>query len=325
MPPSKWPAPVRAAPALLVALVLLAGCSGAVPEESTTPSASASGTPTTTAAPPPTTPPAGPPPPPASGKMTIYGVVVDAAVRPVQANITLVETRDVQHGSRFRFDGLDAGTYFLRFEAPGFIDQTLPVTPQDAKRELHVVLEAKAVVRLDHVTVHHHGIAQCWVEVLIIPAQCDYALTAAGQDPVFNTTNAFQLTIESGWRTVVGDLEFGGNPGFDGLRVRVDGGQHADGLGTYEQYARFNASESFTFRLEPGETYPDGVAPVPANTTVLQFTVYPQSHLWHATCEGEVPGPCALGVGGGIDVEFDLYLTTFYANPAPPGWSLANV
>ncbi|MCA1811587.1 MAG: hypothetical protein LC623_06200, partial [Halobacteriales archaeon] len=141
----------------------------------------------------------------------------------------------------------------------------------------------------------------------------------------FNNTSVISVDVQDGWKTIVGDLVFNTTqPLLDGLRVTVQGSHNQTGLGTYEQYGRFEGQHSFTFRVEPGASYPDGTAgEVPQNTTSFRFNVYPHSHAWHTACIAGVA--CFLGVGAGLNVEFDLFVTVFYGAPAPEGFTLQQV
>jgi hypothetical protein len=218
-----------------------------------------------------------------------------------------------------------AGTYFLRARAAGHHEQTLTIDAERARDPVRFVLEAIPAEQVHQVTTHFRGRIECALEAGIISPSCDSAITHGGGPALFEANQTTLVGVKPGWRSVVGDLVFdaASEPGIDGLRVTVRGALDAGDSGSYEQYGRFNDTRSFTFRLEPGGTYPDGTEPVPGNTTAFEFAVYPQSHLWHATCDAGVP-PCLLGVGFGTDIEFDLYVTAFYGKAAPEGWSLQD-
>jgi hypothetical protein len=85
------------------------------------------------------------------------------------------------------------------------------------------------------------------------------------------------------------------------------------------QYGRWHAPTSFVARLEPGGNYTDGTEPVPAEATGFQVDIYPHSHGYHPTC---IPVfGCPLGVGAAVNVDFDVYATLFYVDPAPADYS----
>ena len=113
---------------------------------------------------------------------------------------------------------------------------------------------------------------------------------------------------------------FRGNP--VAVVLQGEGLSDADMLNEYEQYGRFQDTKPYTAVLEVGQTYPDGTGPVPANLTALDLVVYPQGHGWHQVCEPTDEVGCFLGAGAGIDVTFDLYVTVFYNQPVPEGYTL---
>jgi hypothetical protein len=336
-------------PLLAVAAFLLAGCAGAATQTTgdvshtvitkgtrggTSSPASGAPAPQPGASPQPSSPSSSPSPssaPSADARMTIRGVVVDAALHPLQANVTILETgavRETGAGGAFRFEDLRPDVYFLTARSAGFRAQTLSVTPEAARQEVRFQLEATPPQGPYNQTHHLRGAFECALEVLILSPSCDSLITdehGLGHPELgrFNDTSALTVDVQDGWRTIVGDLVFDGSsqPLLDGLRVTVKGSHNQTGLGTYEQYGRFDGRGSFTFRVEPGATYPDGTAgEVPQNTTSFKFNVYPHSHAWHTLCVAG--GPCFLGVGAGLNVEFDLFVTVFYGAPAPEGFTM---
>jgi hypothetical protein len=264
--------------------------------------------------------------------MNIHGVVVDEAVHPLNATVSILETGQSQptgSGGAFRFDNLRPDVYFLTARADGFHSKTLSVTPEAAAADsLRFVLEAMPTNVPYNTTVHFRGHIECALETLILSPSCDSLLTdpSVHQHAVFSTNSSTLLLVDNNWKTVVTDVVFdpGTQPALDGLRITVRGSHNVSSLGAYQQYGRFNASHPFTFRIEPGATYPDGTGgPVPENTTVFKFDVYPQSKEWHKVCEvPPVGSECFLGVGAGKDVQFDLYMTVFYVQKAPDGFTV---
>ena len=316
---------MREAVVLILLGLLVAGCADPDPAPATV-ATGTSATPTAAAPPSASAPPPTAPPAPGATRFDIRGVVVDEALRPLAANVTLVErglTVQTGAGGAFAFKDVVAGTYFLRANAPGHREQTLTVDAARARDPVRFVLEAVASEQVHNVTVQFRGRIECALEAAIITPSCDSAVTSQGGPALFEANQTATVGLEYGWRTVVADLVFdtASQPGIDGLRVTVRGTRDADDTGEYEQYGRFNGTASFTFRLEPGVQYPEGTQPVPGNLTGLEFAVYPQSHLWHAACDPS-SGRCFLGVGAGTDVQFDLFVTAFYGEPAPAGWSL---
>lgn len=292
----------------LLLLVLLAGCTA----PNVGPAASSSVVPSAA----PTT-------------LTLHGVVVDAALHPLpNATTTVLELHRSAQGATFRFPDVAAAPYTLTASAAGFHSKSLVVSPAQADQEIRFVLDVDPAQTAYNVTTHFHGSMQCALEAGIISPSCDTLVTAAGGPQVTPSNTSTILPVDAQWRTVVADVVFDASkqPGLQGLRVTVQGTSDQSELGTYQQYGRFNGTSSFTFHLEPGGAYPEGIKPVPTNTTQFRFDVYPQSLGWHATCQPPAPasGPCLLGAGAGTDVEFDLYLTTFYGRAAPAGFTLRH-
>lgn len=228
---------------------------------------------------------------------------------------------------RFRFADVAPGTYILDFALPGFENATLRATVTDADIALDVRLRQIDAIEAHEERVHFAGHLACAAEYIIISGGCDAVVSSdqtLGLDPVFDGNSTFEVDLGPGWRTMVVDVVFDGSeqPGLDGLRTSVAGVRADRELQDYEQYGRFHGAESYTFRIEPGGTYEDGVAPVPINATTMRLDVLPHSHGWHAVCVPPEDGTCFLGVGAGLDVVFDVYVTAFYGEPAPEGFSL---
>lgn len=272
-----------------------------------------------------------------SVSMTIRGIVTDKALRPIPtARVEIAENgraQNVTASGTFELTGLVPSNYFVTATAPGYGNQTLSVAHPKGQAQSQTTLEF-ILERLPTNTAYHddpvrfHGHIECALEVLIITPSCDTILTAdpLSQDPLLNGTFSALLPVGPGWKTVVVDVVFdpANQPGFDGLRVTARGSYDPHQLGTYEKYGQFIGADDFTFRIEPGQSYEEGDKPVPSNTTMFQLDTYPHSHGWHAVCDPRPDGDCFLGVGAGIDVDFDLYMTVFYGEPAPVDWSLAK-
>lgn len=295
----------RSRPFLLVAALLAAGLAGCAGPAATV-DAPAGGGPAVT--------------------MSIVGLVQDEALTAVPdatvqvRSFNLTTTTDAAGG--FRFDGLAPSAYLVDVAAEGFEGATLTAEPTaTGNSSLIFVLVRPASLRPAVEVLRFEGIYQCAFEAVIIPGSCDVLLeeTGTGVSP-FSDTSTFQLGLNPNWRSIAIDVDFdlSTNPGLEGLRLVVRGLDDADMLNEYQQYGRFGGAEPFTARLDVGGTYDDGAGPVPGNLTALELVVYPQGYGWHATCAAE----CALGVGAGVDVTFDLYVTVFYNQPAPDGYTL---
>ena len=265
----------------------------------------------------------------APSSMTIVGLVQDeafGAVAGAQVSLRLVDRTTVtDDAGGFRFDGLPLSAYLVDVNASGFEPATLTAEPSpDGNSSLGFVLLQATSLRPRTESMHFKGIFECAFEALIIPGSCDTASTTFGGPGVFNDTSVFQVGLGRRWQSVVVDVDFdpGTHPGLEGLRLVVRGVNDEDQLNEYQQYGRFSGSAPFTARVDVNATYEDGTAAVPSNLTLMELTVYPQGHGWHQACEPTGEFGCFLGAGAAADLQFDLYVTVFYNEPAPDGFTL---
>lgn len=261
----------------------------------------------------------------ADDRMRIAGLVEgdtllplgNATVAIAELNLT-VRTDDL---GTFHFPPLPPHVYSVAASHAGYGTVALVARPETNAGSLDFVLPRVAVHTPRQDAFHFRGALECGFEALIIAGSCD-----ANQGVLGNQTE-FDFGLTANWTTTVVDVVFdaNANPGLDGLRLVVRGQGDADRLGTYRQFGRFHNATSYTVRLEPGHTYPDGTAPLDANLTRMVLDVYPQGRLYHEACVPPTPvhaGECALGAGAGTNIAFDLYVTVFYVTPAPPGYTL---
>lgn len=259
------------------------------------------------------------------GAMTIVGLVQNESFAPIPGAAVSLRltnlTTATDAGGLFTFSGLALGPYVVDVLAEGFAPANLTAEPR-LNVSLTFVLAPPTSGVPDPQVMHFQGLIQCALEAVIITPSCDTLVDVTGQASLFDDISTFEAGVNTGWTAAVLDLDFdpNANPGLDGLRITVQGRNDADKLNAYQQYGRFHGSEPFTVLLEPGQTYEDGNEPVPANATSLQFEVYPHGHGYHAACV-PVFAICPLGVGTGLNVRFDLYVTLFYG-PVPDGYSL---
>lgn len=261
--------------------------------------------------------------------MAVLGLVQDEAFKGIagaQVSLRLVDrTTTTDASGAFRFEGLPLSAYLVDVNATGFEPATLTAEPQaDGNSSLNFVLQRATGLRPRVEVSHFKGIFECAFEALIIPGSCDTASTTFGGPGVFNDTSVFQVGLGRNWRTIVVDVDFdpANHPGLEGLRLVVRGVNDADQLNEYQQYGRFSGSAPFTARLDVNGTYEEGTMAVPGNITLAELTMYPQGHGWHQVCEPTEQFGCFLGAGAATDLRFDLYVTVFYNQPAPDGYSL---
>ncbi len=263
---------------------------------------------------------------PVSHGMTIVGLVQNETFAPVAGAHVALRLTDqatvTDAGGLFSFHDLLLAPYLVDVVAEGYTNATLNAEPRD-NVSLSFVLVRPGPLVPEPVVLHFQGSFQCALEAFIITPSCD-TLLDEGNLSVFEDISTFDFGLNPQWSGVVVDVDFAEHPGLDGLRVTVQGRNDADQLNAYEQYGRFHGSDPFTFLLEPGREYPDGAKAMPENATALQLEVYPHGHGWHALCTPPAPDiqPCPLGVGFALSVQFDLYVTIFFVDPAPAGYSL---
>ncbi len=271
------------------------------------------------------------PPPP--GDMIITGLVQSNALVPLAAaNVSISElglhvVTDAY--GRFTLPGIQPSIYNVEAEHPGFARSTMVARPEVTS--LQFILDRAAPTQPYNVTLPPlHGFLECASEEFIGSGSCDLYIQYVGGPPVFQNASAFLFEPDLGWKTMVLDLDFdsSNNPGIDGLRATLRGANASASLGTYEQYGRFYGKTSFSIRIEPGLNYTDGTAPVPANVTAFKLEIYPQGRGYHEACHPGVPGyrppECFLGAGIAINLRFDLYISIFYVDPAPTGFTLLD-
>ena len=260
---------------------------------------------------------AGPP-----SQVNVRGVVVDPSIHPiVNATVTLVDehvsTKTASNGM-FDFGPRAPKIFTLKVTAKGFLGQTLI---GDGSTVFKFVLEVDRLqVTPYNTTVTFHGHYDCGIEVLIIPGPCGILFDFAGQpDPLpFTNTTTFYFQTDPTWKTIVMDFAFD-HPSpatFDGYHFSLSAPNDANQLGTYQLYGRFSGQESFTARITPGATLPESSnGPLPQNATTFRLEGYPMGYGYH-------PGGIGvLGVGAGLNMDFQVVVTTFYIQDAPDGFT----
>lgn len=251
--------------------------------------------------------------------VTLSGVVVSPAIVPIEgATIALLElniTAVTDATGAYEFLGIPAGPHRANVSAPNHAPKQVLLQGDD-----RIVLEPVQPTVPYTQLYTFRGIIECAFEALIISPSCDTAIVFAGGPELFDQNFTHEFYTELGWESMVFDVVFDGdaNPGLDGLRATLRGGNENSVGGEYQQFGRVIGQDTFTFLVEPGGEYLDGTGPVPGNVTDISLEMYPHSHLWH-------PGGVGLlGLGAGVDVEYDVYVTVFYVDKAPLGYSFLN-
>jgi len=255
---------------------------------------------------------------PASG-MRVAGVVEsdtlvplsNATVRLVEANLTLLTHDD---GS-FGFQAVAPRVYTVEASLAGYRTNVLVARPDTNAASLDFVLQKAVSLAPRQEQFHFRGQLDCSERTLIVRGSCD-----AGTGVMANQTR-YSFVLAVPWNTTVVDLVFPSDattqPGVGGFRLSVLGNSQDAPLGTEFLYGRFSGHRSFTTRLDPGTSYPDGTRPVDNSTSRFRMEVDPLG-----ACAPDPVGQCADGAGAGTNVQFDLYVTVFYGLPAPPGFTI---
>jgi hypothetical protein len=264
--------------------------------------------------------------------MAIVGLVQDEAFNGVggaEVSLRLVNRTTITDAAgAFRFAGLPISAYLVDVNVTGFEPATLTAEPNvSGNASLNFVLLQQTSLRPRVTVEHFKGVIQCAAEYGIYSGSCDgMVMGVAGQESLFEDTSTFQLGLGRHWRSAVMDVDFNAEtyPLVNGLRLTVRGLNDADQLTEYQQYGRFYGEGPFTVRMDVNGTYEDGDAAVPENLTALELVVYPQGYGYHALCTPPSPDvqPCPNGAGFTTDLRFDLYVTVFYNQQAPDGYSL---
>ncbi len=263
--------------------------------------------------------------------LAIHGLVVDIRFSPIEGAMIRLSPGDATTTSdangKFAFTDLPRVGYRVEASADGYTSQTLIVTPVESSHSLAFTLGPAAAAPFQE-SFRFRGFMECAAEALIISPSCDTLVAFAndragdGNGPLpvpFVTNTTFDFDASQNWKTVIADVVFdpSAHRGIDGLRASVLGQRANNELTTYDKYTDAHGTAPFTLRIDAGQTYDEGV-PVPSTGTSLRIEVYPQSHGYYATCDAS----CFLGVGGALNVDFEVLLTVFYVEAAPDGWTL---
>lgn len=276
----------------------------------------------------------------------VAGRVVDEEVRPLEnATVTLVEAALVAQtnaGGRFQFSQVLEGTYTLTAVLPEYAD---------AQQELYILAEMTADVELTlaklpefrpyNLTSVFQGHYDCVAEYLIVTGDCGIAYEtvtcATGycqSDPVFTEKYQFPFEVQPRWESVVVELTWTASAAnaMEGMRVYVENAnKSATGAGHAAKVGRADgADQPLTVRIDRGSLHPRAdvypgtktKAYIPDEGGPQQVRVFPMGRFWETTrniCDGD--GRCLLGIGAGANVRFNVYLTVFYNEAAPAGFS----
>ncbi|MGB0652669.1 MAG: carboxypeptidase-like regulatory domain-containing protein [Thermoplasmatota archaeon] len=266
--------------------------------------------------------------------VTVSGLVQDDGFAPLAGALVTVEetganvTTDA--AGRFLLPSMPVAGYRISAAYPGHENTTLLVSPREGPIELAFTLPFIPVPYSE--STRFRGHLDCASETLIITGSCDLIIQFANEQatgspdgPIpqpFSGNNSFDHAVGPGWKSLVADLSFDPSaaPGLDGMRLSALASRSASELTLYDKYEDAHAAEPFTLRLDAGTETSEGLM-LPTNATQFRFEVYPHGYGYHQACDPS-GDTCFLGIGAAGNLEFDLFVTTFYLEAAPAGWSL---
>jgi hypothetical protein len=276
---------------------------------------------------------------------TVLGRIADDEARPLgDMQVTLVEATEVrmtdENGS-FAFEGVAPGTYTLVATHPEYEDvvRSVQLAPGDVVR-LNLTTSQLPDFRPFSETLTFRGKYDCAAEYLIITGDCGIAFEtvscAAGSctsDPVFSEAYQFKFEVRERWETILLELAWTsslGN-GLDGMRMYLENTNVSAQGGHAKKVGRVDSDDNpMALRIDRGTVRTDADfydstterAFVPDEASEQQVRVFPKGQAWQTTrtiCEPT--RGCLLGVGAGVNIDFDVYVTVFYNMRAPDEFS----
>jgi hypothetical protein len=226
----------------------------------------------------------------------ITGVVVDEAIRPVSgAAVQLVQAGQDQRSDDdglFAFAGLAQGAYTLRVSAAGMLSvtQTVTVQAESATKVKVVLLAADASSAPYHTTYAFRGYMEAsaglatWAVALFAN---DLANQSLCKCTFFFVTDdqPLDFVFEAVWTETVDDP--------------TDFGFYWEFLTWEDNNVTGDASPSPVYAVIPASNYPPG----------------------HTHYKARLTGPWTFPT---VQQSYDLYITAFYREHPPEGWSLVQ-
>lgn len=246
-------------------------------------------------------------PDPATLPGAIEGVVTTPSLAPiVGARVTLlrenVSTRTDASGA-FRFGDLAPGQYLVAAEAEGHKPRTVTTRAANGTvTELDLTLEPDPRPEPRHETDEMNGLLACGL-VTTTPARGEESVDCAAADP--NHRDSFEFVVAPLARGVVVELVWSvdDNPGATRLNLAVE----TVGYGAND--------------LALGNVTGEGYARIEVPVEVMD-KYYPEGGALRALVKLVADGapPAALAA----QTQFTVFATTFYVDPAPPGFAVAS-
>jgi hypothetical protein len=307
---------------LLVLLLVLAGC--VKPPVDEVPIETASGADPSTAPLPPT------------GSLSILALFTDRTPL-AGVNVTAGNASHITDASGLaRFDDLPPGTYTLVASktAHRTAQEELIIEPgKETTAEIVLSPEeggqhAHKVGFGSHADLYEFaGHFDCTAVYVLIPGDClivveNVTHTAGTPDPISNTTrekNLIDFALDLNWTMLIVEMTWQepSPPTSDGMTLALEPSD-APADGHAAKYARVDGASPLRLELLPGvrhATATEKDMPNPAGGEVLRARAFVRGLGHHPG------GTDFLGVGAAKDFDFTLYVSVFYGEPAPSGYT----
>lgn len=273
----------------------------------------------------------------------LRGTVVDDEQRPIAGARVLLVAMQAERITRsdgsFDFGRVGAATWTAGVTHEVYEDQNLRVEVRpDQETVVTVVLKLLPDFRPYERILHLKGKYDCAASLLIVPGDCAPSWLLERDEGVTKEEFSFPFTYDYLWTQVLLELtwEDAGNNQLEGMRLKVSPGNDTN---LYGHQTRLGGAEGaqkpVRLLLTNGEAHPTAENWTGTNTTATldetggkaRALVQPRGRLAETTgtvCSPE-DGRCLLGVGVGLDLKFDVYITVFYNKQMPEGYSAIGI
>lgn len=275
-------------------------------------------------------------PAPQTGALTVLAVFADRTPL-AGVNVSVANESQLTDASGVaRFPALPAGTHTLVATKTAHRAAQQQVTiVAGAQNSAEVVLAAEdggqhahKVGFAAHTDVYaFEGHFDCTAVYVIIPGDCLIVVenathTAGLPDPVSNATterNVIDFPLDVNWSALVVEMtwEEPMPPTSEGMTLALEPAE-APIDGHSAKYARVDGTSPLRLELLPGakhETATEEDMPKPEGGEVLRARAFVRGYGHHPA------GTDFLGVGAAKDFTFTLYVSVFYGEPAPSGYT----
>ncbi|HUR69893.1 MAG TPA: carboxypeptidase-like regulatory domain-containing protein [Candidatus Thermoplasmatota archaeon] len=273
---------------------------------------------------------------PQTGALSVVALFADRTPL-AGVNVTVANDSQLTDATGLaRFPALAAGTYTLlatKTAHRAAQQEIAIVAGQESHAEVVLAAEdggqhAHKLGFASHTDVYaFQGHFDCSATYVIIPGDClilvENATNQAGlPDPVSNATserNVIDFPLDVNWSALVVEMTWDAStaPASDGMTLALEPAE-APVDGHSAKYARVDGSSPLRIDLAPGVQHPSATEkdmPNAAGGEVIRARAFVRGFGHHPA------GTDFLGVGVAKDFDFTLYVSVFYGEPAPEGYS----